>query len=104
MLSLSQVLHHLWFCRGFISLCMAVKKHKAQVPEMYSSNSYGAEVKEIHSDVPQLFPNGVCLDMPSPAKQLIHKPDGLFMDNGKLKIHVYGMPASYSATQQDTPC
>lgn len=62
---------------------------------MYSCNPSGAESKEIHSDVPQLSPNGGCLDMLLPAKQLTHKPDGLLMDNGQLKIHDYGMPADY---------
>jgi len=42
--------------------------------------------------------------MSSPIKQHIHKPNNLPMNNGKLKIHSYGMPAAYSALGQDSAC
>ncbi|CAM9225951.1 unnamed protein product, partial [Bubo scandiacus] len=41
---------------GFISLSTTVNKHATQVLEQYSPTSYGAEIKVIHSDGPQISP------------------------------------------------
>ncbi|XP_009976421.1 PREDICTED: uncharacterized protein LOC104372435, partial [Tauraco erythrolophus] len=65
--SVGSCCHQVPWCRrlaapwGFISLGPAVNKRAPQVLEQYSSTCYGAEIKIIHSDGPQISPKEGCL-------------------------------------------